>query len=223
MTIADIKKLIKDQFIWDGRIIASDINVNVKDGTVELTGEVPTYSSKIAAEEDALSIIGVLRVENNLKVKYPEPDFISDEDIKSAIIDKISLDHRIESKYISVSVEKGVVSFTGSVDAYWKKDVILEYAYRNIGVVGVVEEIEVIPHSDISDEKIAEDIKSAFERNGFIGSNQIFVEVYNSEVTIEGTVTYYTSRIKAREIAYYTTGVRNVKDKISIREKLPVS
>ncbi|MDQ3191642.1 MAG: BON domain-containing protein [Bacteroidota bacterium] len=211
------------QFIWDGRIIASDINIHIKGGTVELTGEVPTYSSRLAAEEDALSISGVSTVENKLKVKYPKPNEFSDDQIKSAILDMLNLDHRIDLERINLKVIKGVVSFTGEVDAYWKKDVIVEYAYRMMGVVDVDSEITVRPHSRISDQAIAADIKNALRRNGFIGSEEITVNVENSEVTLAGTISSYTARMKAREIAFYTTGVRNVVDKITIREKLPVS
>lgn len=223
MTVTDIKKTIKEQFTWDGRIVDDNINIDIKDGTVKLSGEVPTYSSRLAAEEDALSVIGVTRVENNLKVKYPEPDTFSDDQIKSAIEDMLKLDHRIDPKEINITVENGVVSFSGSVDAYWKKDVIVEYAYRMKGVVDIVDDMTVKPHSKITDQAIAADIKDALRRNGFYGTDEIRVNVNKGEVTLSGTVPSYISRMKAREITFYTTGVRNVIDEIKTREKLAVS
>ena len=223
MTKSDIKKAIKDQFVWDGRVLSSDIHVEISDSTAILSGEVPTYSSRVAAEEDALSVSGINHVENKLKVKYPENYSIpSDKEINSAITNMLSLDHRIDSSKITVTVDNGVVVFRGDVDAYWKKDVIVEYAYRVTGIVGVVDEMTVTPHGNFTDETIAEDIKNALRRNGFVSDEEIKVKVKKGEVTLSGTVPSYSAKMRVKELAYYTTGVINVIDNIKTRENLSV-
>ncbi|HET6244081.1 MAG: BON domain-containing protein [Bacteroidetes bacterium] len=52
-----IEKRIKDHLYWHDRVNASDITVEVMDDIVRLSGEVPTYYNKIAAEEDALQLL----------------------------------------------------------------------------------------------------------------------------------------------------------------------
>jgi len=48
-----IKKDVIEQLVRDDRIDASNIHIEVSNGTVTLRGEVPTYFSKTSAFEDA--------------------------------------------------------------------------------------------------------------------------------------------------------------------------
>ncbi|MFO7783893.1 MAG: BON domain-containing protein [Thermodesulfobacteriota bacterium] len=59
-----IKKDVVDELYWDDRVNASEVYVEVSNGTVTLRGEVPTYFSKTAAHDDALEILGVVSVRN---------------------------------------------------------------------------------------------------------------------------------------------------------------
>lgn len=53
----------------DIRLLASDIKVTMENGTIILTGIVPTLLAKSAAEEDAYQVPEVMFVENLLKVR----------------------------------------------------------------------------------------------------------------------------------------------------------
>jgi len=66
------KRQIEDQLKWDDRIDVTDVDVGVENGKVLLTGTVPTYSTKMAAERDAIQVTNVLRVENLLEVQIPD-------------------------------------------------------------------------------------------------------------------------------------------------------
>lgn len=213
-----IKETIKDQLNWDDRVIASGINIDVVDGTIKLTGEVPNYSSRMAAEEDALSVHGVARVENNLIVKHPE-SFITppDKEIKSAIEHHLKFDQRINQEDVSIVVDNGIVTINGEVDAFWKKDVVERYVYRVAGVVDVRNDLTVVLNQEYSDEDIAAEIDRAYRRSGFINADQVKVEVVDGEVTLSGRVPSYVARIRANELAQFTTGVVNVIDKLIVR------
>lgn len=213
-----IKETIKDQLNWDDRVMARDINIDVVDGTVKLTGEVPNYSSRIAAEEDALSVHGVARVENNLIVKHPKSFTTpSDQEIKSAIEHNLKFDHRIDQENVSIIVDNGIVTINGEVDAFWKKDAIEKYAYRVTGVVDVRDDLTVNLKNEYSDEEIAAEIDRAFRRSGFINADDVKVEVSNGEVTLSGRVPSYVARVRANELAQFTSGVVNVIDKLILR------
>jgi len=67
------EKIKKDlnHLYWDRRVNADEIEVEVLDGTVILTGTVTSHFAKLSASEDAWNILGVWSVDNRLKVRYP--------------------------------------------------------------------------------------------------------------------------------------------------------
>ncbi|MDQ3192471.1 MAG: BON domain-containing protein [Bacteroidota bacterium] len=206
-----ITEKIVEQFDWDNRIASANIHVEVLDGVVILTGEVPNYSTRLAAEEDALSIFGVKQVQNNLLVKEPGATNIpTDNEIKKFIENRIRFDPRIDYETINVDVEKGVVSLDGTVNAHWKKEQAESYAHRVTGVVEVNNNIGVNVNKDLSDDQIKQEINNAFKRNILMDAGNIVIDVLNGEVRLSGFVPSYTAKMKARQIANHTTGVVNI-------------
>ena len=64
----DLKQRILRELKWDSRIDWASINVEVNDGVVTLTGAVSSYAQKIAAQEAAHRVAGVLDVANDIEV-----------------------------------------------------------------------------------------------------------------------------------------------------------
>jgi osmotically-inducible protein OsmY len=56
---------------WDTRVGWSDIDMSVSEGIVTLTGTLTSYAKKLAAQEAARSVRGVLDVANDIEVKIP--------------------------------------------------------------------------------------------------------------------------------------------------------
>ncbi len=221
MAEVDEKQIITGKIIeqldWDNRIISANIEVEILDGVVILTGEVPTYATKLAAEQDALSISGVKQVQNNLLVKDPESSTIpTDLEIKKFIENMIRIDPRIDYETIEVSISNGVVSLDGTVNAHWKKEQAEGYAHRVTGVVEVDNNIRVNVNKELSDEQIKEEITNAFKRNILMDADNIKIDVLNGEVRLYGFVPSYTAKMKARQIANYTTGVVNIINRLEV-------
>jgi osmotically-inducible protein OsmY len=215
-----IKETIEDQFIWDDRILSANINIEVHDGTVRLTGEVPNFSGKVAAEEDARSVTGVKNVENELRVTYPDAIVVpEDEQIKKFLEDLISLDDRLNSANIHVKVDNGIVTYGGVLDSKWKKDVVLGYAYRIAGVREVISNLSVNPKGRKPDEKIQQEIEKAFKRNSILESEEIKVSVKNGAVSLSGTSSTHLARLSAGDIANYTSGVTEVINEVHVKPK----
>lgn len=68
-----IKELINDSLTDDWQIDASDIEVNVQNGEVILSGYVNERAQKRKAEMLVENISGVTHIENRLKVNTPPP------------------------------------------------------------------------------------------------------------------------------------------------------
>ena len=223
MTVAtrtnqEVKKDIVDQLYWDDRVDVSNIKVEVSDGEVVLTGTVPDFTAYQAAEDDAWAISGVRMVENDLTIKYPPGVKVpTDIEIKSNIESVLLWQPNIDSTDINITAENGWVILRGSVDAFWKKVRAEELALGLNGVLGVTDELAVVPTEKYTDKTIAEDIESAMERNFNIVVDLIDVEVENGKVTLTGSVTSLPAFRAAQNIAENTPGVLMVDNELVIR------
>jgi osmotically-inducible protein OsmY len=213
-----VKNNIMDQLIWDSRIDSSNIAVNVTDGTVTLSGTVPSYADRRNAETDAYFTPGVYKVVDQLEVKHPAGTKIpSDADIKENIDSAYFWNSSIDSSKINVMVNGGVVTLKGSVDAYWKKLRTEEIASEATGVIDVINELAIVPGGTYTDESIANSIESALARNTTLDVNQINVKVDDGAVTLSGTVPDWYGYRAAQDIANYTYGVTSVKNNLTIQ------
>ncbi|MBD3366329.1 BON domain-containing protein [candidate division WWE3 bacterium] len=209
---------IKDQLVWDTQVISSDVNVLVTgDGAVTLSGTVPSFSAKRAAETDAWSVWGVTSVENNLTVKYPTVVTIpSDEEVKSNIENVLLWNSAIDSTDVEVFVEAGIVTLEGTVDSFWKKLRAEELASDVVGVLSVENLLAVVPTESYIDKDIATDITDSMDRKAAVNAENVTVEVENGEVTLSGTVPTFTAWSEAYDSARYTAGVVDVEDQLTI-------
>ena len=66
-----IKQEVEQELRWDTRVEGNEIGVAVSRGVVALTGVVSSYAKKVAAQEAAHRVFGVLDVANDMQVKLP--------------------------------------------------------------------------------------------------------------------------------------------------------
>src|SRR5436853_1508128 len=66
---SEIREQVLREMKWDTRVGWSHIGVHVNDGVVTLTGTVPNYAEKEAAQQAAHRVAGVLDVANDIEVK----------------------------------------------------------------------------------------------------------------------------------------------------------
>lgn len=213
----DVKRNVVDQLAWDDRVDASQIGVTIDGGTVVLSGTVPTPYAREAAAQDARVVLGVTSVDNQLTVDLIEPVPPAPE-LEERMRRVLEWNPSIDADRITLSHLNGIVTVTGSVDALWKK---FEVEYRLLdlaGVIGVVNELTVVPTKSISDELIADDIRAVIDRRIDIDIEDIDIKVENGVVTLTGTVPTWTARIAAMEAASYTLGVTAVIDKLIVTE-----
>ena len=212
-----IKQDIVDQLTWDDSVDANDVNVSVTDGVAELTGTVPTYAAKMAAERDAYLIAGVITVENNLTIEFPAGIALpTDVEITSNIENKLVWDSQINAMGIRVETTNGIVTLTGVVDSYWEKTLAEDIAYYTHGVIGVVNNLSVTLPKSMVDVDIENDIIAAYKRSGLIDETKINVSVTDGIVHLTGTTSNYLEKAQAYNIAMFTSGVIDVINDITI-------
>ncbi len=211
------KQDVIDQLVWDDRVNANDVFVNVENGSVQLKGKVPNISAKFAAASDAYMVDGVTSVDNQLKVEFPERETIpEDAQITSNVSNMLLWSDSIDSSDISVKTENGVVTLTGSVNSYWEKAEAEDIAASALGVADVVNLLNVNLTGTFIDAEIETDIENAFRRSLLIDEEKIDVTVVNGLATLTGTVNSYQVKRIALDIASYTAGVTDVIDELVV-------
>lgn len=70
-THARIQHEVLQELSWDTRVGDSDIQVEVENGVVTLTGTVRSHAEKLAASEAAHRVAGVLDVADDTEVHVP--------------------------------------------------------------------------------------------------------------------------------------------------------
>lgn len=207
----EIKKEIVDQLWWDERVDASNIKVKVDEGKVALEGEVPSFRSRVAAENGACTILGVNYVDNKLSVRHPAGSLLSVKGLESNVRNVLEWDPDIDSKKIKVKAEGGVILLEGTIESLWKKILAEDIVYRVVGVRSVDNRLAVVPSKKVNDRVIAKNIVDALTRCYPLDSEDIHVEVKDGRVELSGKVPSWHAKNLAFETAVNTLGVKEVK------------
>jgi len=173
--------------------------------------------AKNAAATDTWLVRGVKRVDNLLIVRYPVTvAALTDAEITSAIRYALLYDPDIFPHKIEVAVNSGWVTLKGAVDANWKKQQAEDDAFSVRGVLGIKDELAVVPTKKTADEEIAKRIVNALERNTNVSVNDVTVTVNNGNVTLKGSVPTSAAKHSAYDSAFYTYGVISVNDQMTV-------
>lgn len=213
-----VKRDVRNQLNWDCRLDASQIEVEVSEGTVTLTGTVPNYLARQTAELDAFTVPGVLSVENDLHVRYPEPRRVPrDSEVRKDIENLFRCNVDIDAADIGVFVVDGSVTLEGTVESLWQKGKAEDLAATVTGVI--TNNIAVVPSKSFNDVIIADDILSALERNINVNVAYINVKVENGRVVLSGKAPNLLVYRTVYDTARHTRGVVEVENNLSIGGK----
>jgi len=212
-----LRQAVLDQLYWDSRLDSSRIQVRAENRKIILTGTVPSYPAMGLASADAFAVSGVTEVENRLSVQLPlvlAP--LRDEEIKANIENALFWSPDVDASGITVLVTSGEVTLRDDVTSFWQKNRAQALAENVAGVVRVVNEIKVRPPLPIPDEGIQADIQAALRRSATLAASPVEVHVREGIVTLTGSVPDAHAYAVAETIAYYTRGVIDVRNGLSI-------
>lgn len=145
----------------------------------------------------------------------------SDSEIKGQVLRELKWDSRIAWSEIAVEVFEGVVTLTGAVNSYAKKNAAQEAAHRIDGVLDVANEIEVRPTGEFTrtDSDIALAVRHVLQWDALVPDEQIQSTVSDGWVTLEGEVDLWRERQDAETSVLRLEGVVGVTNKITIAPK----
>lgn len=215
MNDKDLRQLVIDELDFEPSIDSADIGVAVENGVVTLTGHVPDYAQKVAAERAAWRVKGVKAIAMKIDVRLLGSRKQNDDEIAQRALNIIAWNTLIPRDRVKVRVADGWVTLSGQLDWNYQR-VAAENEVRKLGgVMGVLNDIELAPAIQASDVKHR--IQEALKRHAEIEANMIRVDVRDGgEVRIEGHVDNWSERQAVERAAWSAPGVRIVDDRLTI-------
>jgi osmotically-inducible protein OsmY len=212
---SEIKQQVLRELKWDSRIGWSQIGVEVMEGVVTLTGAVSSYAQKLAAQDAAHRINGVLDVANDVEVR-PDGIFIrSDAEIALAVRHVLEWDALVPDERIKSTVSDGWVTLEGDVD-FWQQRQDAELSVLRLeGVIGVTNEITVAPKVVDADE-LREEIEYALERRADREAERLRIEVHDGAVDLYGRVHSWQEKRAVVGSISHAPGVSAIRDHLRI-------
>lgn len=208
-----LQEAVLAEFLWEPSVTAAHIGVAANSGVVTLTGHVPSYTEKHAAETAAARVRGVKAIAQEIKVELPVEIERSDEAIARAAIDRIAWEVSVPADGVKVTVEDGWVTLTGEVEWHYQKDAA-ENVIRGLrGVVGISNLTTVKPRPNV--ENIGHDIGTALHRSWFDPST-ITVSAIGGKVILRGTVHTPSDKWKAGTTAWGSPGTSDVENDLVV-------
>lgn len=239
MTGQEIIKQIRAAFEREPRVHMhrNHIRMNFTGGTLVIEGEV----DDIAAKKLALELAGDFAahaIEDRLRLTASSP--AEDGALRDAVIVAMTEEPTLKNcairvwvkgkeetiratqpepgGAIHVFIEDGVVTLEGQVLSLSHMRLAGVLAWWAPGCRDVVNKLAVVPPEEDSDDEINDAVRLVLEKDSLLPSDQISINTKDRVVTLEGLVFRDEERKQADADAWYVQRVRNVINKIEVRQ-----
>jgi osmotically-inducible protein OsmY len=211
---SQVQKDVIAELNWEPTVNAAAIGVEVKDGIVTLAGHVDNYPGKWNAERAAERVYGVKALVMEIDVTLAGSTRRTDADIVRSARDILDWTTDATEDTVRVTVDKGVITLSGTVAWEYQRRDAAE-AVRNLaGVKGFQNNITI--RSAVSTSVIKADIEAALKRRAIADVKSIKVAIDGAEVTLAGSVHSWSERDLAKDSAWAAPGVGNVIDNMAV-------
>jgi osmotically-inducible protein OsmY len=216
-TDSQLQREVLDELKWDTRVRETDVGVEVRAGTVTLTGTVDSWTARLAAQEAAHRVFGILDVVNDVHVRLPGSRERDDTDIAKAVRMALEWDVLVPHEKIRTTVANGVVTLEGNVD-YWSEHDDADRAIRNLTGVREVRNLITVEPSAAhpSPQTVRSAIENALERHAERAAKRVLIAVEDGRVIVNGEVDSWAERNAIEGAIRGTHGVRNIDNHLRI-------
>lgn len=204
-----------DELDFDPSLDAADIGVTADKGVITLTGHVPNYAQKKAAERAVWRVKGVKAIAQEIEVRIASDKKTHDDEIAQRALNILAWDASVPHDAVHIKVHHGLVTLSGQVNWHYQR-IAAEAAVRKLsGVIGIINEIALAVTARASD--ISQRIGQALKRRAEVEASRIKVEVdEHGKVVLLGEVDNWDELKAAQHAAWSTPGVTAVDDRIRI-------
>jgi osmotically-inducible protein OsmY len=210
----ELRRNVLNELAWDPTFDATHIGVAADQGVVTLTGHVASYAEKIAAERAAKRVVGVHGIAEEIEVRPPYAKKTKDDEIAERAVRILQWDVSVPADRVTVKVEKGWVTLTGTVDWNYQRGAAAADVQKLSGVVGLTNLIAIKPAVRAAD--VRQKIEDAFRRNAALDASEIKISAMDGTVMLNGRVRNWAERNTAERAAWSAAGVTAVEDHLLI-------
>jgi osmotically-inducible protein OsmY len=215
-TDAQIQKDVLEELKWDTRVKETDVGVQVNEGIVTLTGTLESWTARMAAQEAAHRVAGVLDVANEIKVLPWTSCKRTDSEIAKAVRQALEWDVCVPDEKIRSTVSDGVVTLEGSVELWTQHD-DAGRAVRNLAGVREVRNMIAVVPPQVEEHRIRAEIDGALIRHVEHASKRVKIAVQGDTVILRGEVPSWSERNAIVGAVKGTPGVRKIENELRIR------
>jgi osmotically-inducible protein OsmY len=212
-----IQKDVIEELRWEPFLDSAEIGVAVKNGVVNLSGEVDSYSKKMAAEDAAKRVSGVKAIAEDIQITVFPHLTKTDREIADAVLNALKWHSGIQEEKVKVKVEDGHVRVEGEVEWEYQRTSVTSAIANLVGVRSVTNMITVKPKIKVTD--IQQKISAALHRSATVDAGKIKVEVSGSKVTLRGTVRSLAEKRDAEMAAWSAPGAISVDSRLLVIEQ----
>ena len=231
----EIRRAVQASLRRDPRVSPFSLNVAVEDGVVILDGAVTSLKAKTVAEQDARGTVGVLWVDDLLRVRPSSPpsDTEAERDLKAAV----RWNPLFDGCQIDIAVINHAAYLGGWVDSAFQRAEAQDIASRTKGVLEVRDHLKIWsrsgyalrfrhwrayawektwPPSLQTDAQIKRNIERAFFWSPFVDRDDIAVTVHDGVVTLTGLVDGWLAYGEADRDAR-ASGAIDVRNRLAVK------
>ena len=212
---AQIKQDVLRELGWDTRVEETEVGVIVDEGVVTLTGNVSSYGKKLAAQEAAHRVAGVLDVANEIEVVIPGARTRTDTEIAQAVRNALEWDVLVNDESIRSTVSNGWVRLEGTVASLYEREEVERAVRRLAGVRGVTDEI-VVSGPSLNSIEVQKMIEEALERRAERLAHRIEVTVSGGVVNVTGRVRSWAEKRAILGAVSHAPGIRRVNEDLLV-------
>lgn len=215
MSNKSLRQHIIDELEFEPSIDTALIGVSVDNGIVTLSGHVPSYWQKTAAEAAVWRVKGVRAIAQEIQVRFPHDKKTADDQIAERAVKLLEWDILVPKNVVRVKVQGGYVILEGEVAWQFERRAAEENVRKLTGVVGVFNNITIKPEMEATD--VRQSIEDALKRYAELQSRGIQIDVReNGLVVLNGHVDSWEELQAIERSAWSVPGVYMVENHIKI-------
>jgi osmotically-inducible protein OsmY len=212
-TDAELKNDVTAELQSEPTVTSAEISVAARDGIVTLSGSVPYYAQKKAAEQAAQRVSGVLAIAEELEVTLPGTHFRPDAEIATAVVNALGW-HVWVPDTVHATIENGRVTLTGVANWEFERKAAHEAVRYLTGVQDVSNNIALTTGAEPI--ALIDAVEKTVKRDADVDAEHIEVSAVDGNVTLAGSVPTSHDRDAAGSAACGVSGVKSVANDLVV-------
>lgn len=213
-TDAQIKQDVLNALKWSSEVREEHIGVTVHNSAVMLSGHVPTYWQKRAANETVKRVTDVKAVVDNIEVRLDSEMRTTDEGLAERIANVLKWNVSTHGQGVKAEVKNGTVILSGQVDWQAQRLNIQRNIEHVSGVTNLINLITIKPRLSAGDVK--KQIREALERHAEIEASKISINAVDGAVTLSGSVESLAELDRIEDAVWDAPGVSKVVNNVRV-------